>query len=176
MKFEIKSWYTGGVLFSIETDSFKLAVEAAVKGGANLSRADLSDANLSGADLSGANLSRANLSDANLYGANLSRANLSGADLSGANLSRANLSGAKGIKDILQIGPIGSRRAYLIAILNDKDELKITAGCWNGTLDEFKKRVTEVHGKTQHGKDYMAAIKLIESRFSKEAIEECAGK
>ena len=136
MKVEIKSWYTGGVLFSIETDSWKLAVEAAVKGGANLSRADLSR----------------------------------------ANLSRADLHGAKDIKDILQIGPIGSRRAYLIAILNDKDEIKITAGCWNGTLDEFKARVKEVHGKTQHGKDYMAAIKLIESRFSKEAIAECAGK
>jgi hypothetical protein len=72
--------------------------------GANLSRADLSDANLSGAnlsdadlsgaDLSGANLSRADLSDANLSGANLSGADLSGADLSGANLSGANLSGA----------------------------------------------------------------------------------
>ena len=74
MKFEIKSWYTGGILFSIETDSWKLAVEAAVK-----ARADLSGADLSGADLSGANLSRANLSRANL-----SRANLSGADLSRA--------------------------------------------------------------------------------------------
>ena len=67
--------------------------------GANLSRADLSRADLSGANLSGANLSRANLFGANLSGANLSRANLFGADLSGAdlfgaNLSRANLFGA----------------------------------------------------------------------------------
>ena len=89
MKFEIKSWTSGGVLFSIETDSLKLAVVAAVK-----SRADLSGADLSGAYLSGANLSRAYLSGAYLRGANLSRANLSGADLSGAYLSGANLSGA----------------------------------------------------------------------------------
>ena len=31
MRFEIKSWLNGGILFSIETESWKLAVEAAVK-------------------------------------------------------------------------------------------------------------------------------------------------
>ena len=56
MKIEIKSWFDESVLFSIETDSWKLAVEAAVKSRANLSRADLSRANLSGANLSCANL------------------------------------------------------------------------------------------------------------------------
>ena len=56
MIFKIKSWLTGGVLFSIETDTLKLAVETAVK-----SRADLSGADLYGADLSGADLSRTNL-------------------------------------------------------------------------------------------------------------------
>jgi len=89
MRFEIKHRLTGSVLFSIETDSWKLAVEAAVR-----SRANLSEANLSLANLSGANLLRANLSLANLSLANLSLANLSEADLSGANLLRANLSEA----------------------------------------------------------------------------------
>jgi hypothetical protein len=92
MKFEIKSRLTGEVLFSAEADSSKLAVEAAVKSGADLSGANLSYVNLSGADLSGANLSGANLSGANLSYANLSRADLSGANLSYANLSYANLS------------------------------------------------------------------------------------
>ena len=58
------------------------------------SRADLSGANLRDADLSGADLICANLSNANLFGANLRGANLSGADLSGANLRDADLSGA----------------------------------------------------------------------------------
>ncbi|MBW4642982.1 MAG: pentapeptide repeat-containing protein [Goleter apudmare HA4340-LM2] len=58
------------------------------------SSADLSGANLSDADLSLVNLSRANLSDADLSGVNFNRANLSEANLSVANLSRANLSGA----------------------------------------------------------------------------------
>jgi len=61
---------------------------------ADLSRANLSWADLSRADLSRANLSWADLSRANLSGADLSWANLSGADLSWANLSGANLSGA----------------------------------------------------------------------------------
>ena len=58
------------------------------------SRADLSGANLRDADLSGADLSCANLSNANLFGANLRGANLSDADLRGANLRGANLSDA----------------------------------------------------------------------------------
>ena len=62
MKIEIKSWFDESVLFSIETDSWKLAVEAAVKSRANLSCADLSRADLSRANLSGANLCRADLS------------------------------------------------------------------------------------------------------------------
>ena len=57
MKFEIKHRSSGSVLFSIETDSWKLAVEAAVRSGANLSWANLSGANLSRANLSWANLS-----------------------------------------------------------------------------------------------------------------------
>lgn len=99
MKFEIKNRWSGDILFSVEAESFRLAVEMAVKSGADLSRANLSRANLSGADLSRAglceaDLCRANLCGANLCRANLSRANLSGAGLYGANLSRANLSEA----------------------------------------------------------------------------------
>ena len=59
MKFEIKSRWSGEVCFSLETESLKLCVEAAVKSGANLSGADLSGADLSRADLYRANLSRA---------------------------------------------------------------------------------------------------------------------
>ena len=68
MKFEIKSRWSGAVLFSIETENWKLAVEAGVK---------------AKADLSGANLSEANLSGANLYGADLHGADLREADLAG---------------------------------------------------------------------------------------------
>ena len=46
MKFEIKSRFSGVVLFSLETESLKLTLEAAVKSGADLYGADLRDADL----------------------------------------------------------------------------------------------------------------------------------
>ena len=76
MKFEIKNYLTGSILFSLETDNLKLCVEAAVKSGA-----DLGDANLRSANLRSANLRSANLGDANLWGANLGDANLWGAKI-----------------------------------------------------------------------------------------------
>ena len=56
MLFEIKSRFTSEVIFKLETESFKLCVEAAVKSEANLSEANLSEADLSRADLSEVNL------------------------------------------------------------------------------------------------------------------------
>ena len=94
MKIEIKSRWDSTVLFTAEAASLLLAVQAAIKSGANLSGANLFGANLFDANLSGADLSRVHLSRANLSRANLSGANLSGADLSRAHLSRANLSRA----------------------------------------------------------------------------------
>jgi hypothetical protein len=101
MIYEIKDRWNNEILFSTEVDSrlsfseqTRLAVEAAIKSGANLSEADLSGAYLQNADLSGANLSEADLSGANLSYAYLSDANLSEADLSGAYLHNADLSGA----------------------------------------------------------------------------------
>jgi uncharacterized protein YjbI with pentapeptide repeats len=94
MKWEIHNRYTGDVMFEVEAETLRAAVEQKVKETANLSRANLSGANLSGANLSGANLSRADLSGATLSWANLSWADLSGADLSGATLFGADLSGA----------------------------------------------------------------------------------
>jgi hypothetical protein len=109
VKFEIKARYGASVLFSIETESLKLAVELGVRAGADLYGADLGgadlygadlrsanlgSANLGGADLRSANLGGANLRSANLYGANLGGADLYGADLRGANLRSANLRSA----------------------------------------------------------------------------------
>ena len=55
-KFEIKHRYSGAVLYSLETESIKLCLEAAAKSGAKLSEANLSWADLRGANLIGANL------------------------------------------------------------------------------------------------------------------------
>jgi hypothetical protein len=76
MLFNIKSKIDGKILFELETSSFELCIEAAVRTYADLSNANLSNANLSYADLSYANLGYANLGYANLRYANLSNADL----------------------------------------------------------------------------------------------------
>ena len=95
MKWQIKHRYNKTILFEMEAEFFRQAVEEAVKTGADLYRA-----NLSGANLSGANLYRANLPGADLSGADLYRANLSG-----ANLYRANLSDTKNLVKIMGVEP-----------------------------------------------------------------------
>ena len=63
MKFEIVSRWSGAVLFSVETETLKLAVELGVKSGANLYEANLYEADLYEANLRGADLYEANLGD-----------------------------------------------------------------------------------------------------------------
>ena len=108
MKFEIKSRWTGAVIFTADIDcddgashsiNLGFAVKVAVNANANLADADLAGANLADADLAGANLAGANLADANLAGANLAGANLADADLAGANLAHADLNGITGLND-----------------------------------------------------------------------------
>jgi uncharacterized protein YjbI with pentapeptide repeats len=94
MLYEIKHRFTGTVLFSLETESLKLCVQAAVKAKAYLRGAYLDGADLRGADLRGAYLSGADLSGAYLSGAYLDGADLRGADLRGAYLRGAYLDGA----------------------------------------------------------------------------------
>jgi uncharacterized protein YjbI with pentapeptide repeats len=64
MKFEIKNRWNGSIIFSLETESLKLCVEAAVKSGAYLDCAYLDGANLDGANLDGAYLDSAYLDGA----------------------------------------------------------------------------------------------------------------
>ena len=91
---EIKHRFSGNILFSLETESLKLCVEAAVRSETNLGGANLRGANLGVANLGGANLDGAYLGGAYLGGAYLDGANLRGADLDGANLRGADLDGA----------------------------------------------------------------------------------
>jgi len=93
IKIEIKNRWSGKVIFEYEseTNTIKETVARAIDEQANLSDANLSDADLRHANLSDADLRHANLSDADLRHADLSDANLRGANLSGANLSDADL-------------------------------------------------------------------------------------
>ena len=130
---------------------------------ANLSNANLWRANLSGTKLSDADLSDADLSNANLSNADLSGTNLSNADLSNANLWRATLSDAD-LRDaklarVLQVGPLGSRRAYLTIWCMADGARRYSTGCQAQiSEDDFVGRVKAVHGNSEHGVAYMAAV------------------
>ncbi len=148
MKINIKCRFTGKILFSrdAENNTIKLTVEAAIA----------ARASLDGANLGGANLARAYLA----------RAYLDGAYLDGANLDGANLGGGEkllGERPIFQIGPIGSRCAYFVAYITDKG-LRFDAGCQRQiTREHFEERLTEAHGDSIHGKEYRAALALIDA-------------
>ena len=90
-------------------------------------------------------------------------ANLRGANLYGANLGGANLRGKKLIGDrpTVTLGPIGSRCDYFTAYLTDKG-IYLRAGCFFGTVAEFIDKLEREHGTNEHGREYRAALALIE--------------
>ena len=150
-KIEIKSRFSGKVIFSVEAESLKIAVELAIKSGANLSRADLYGAYLSRAYLSGANLSRADLSRANLSGADLSRAYLSGA-------KKPPINSHQFASEILW------RKAKTENQKNFSARIRIeTNKCWNDFYVLAKKmKVLAWAKKTLHWQEYQDKIKELE--------------
>lgn len=84
---------------------------------------------------------RADLRCVYLCDADLRGADLRGADLCGAYLRNADLPAI-----ILQVGPIGGRKDYIVYNASNDN---IRCGCWNdykgGTLAEFEARVEEVY-------------------------------
>ncbi len=78
-------------MFECEAQSLKVAVEMAIKAGADIQSADLRYANLHSANLRSADLCNANLHSANLSYADIRDADLSYADLSSADLISADL-------------------------------------------------------------------------------------
>ena len=122
-------------------------------------RANLAGADLAGAYLTGADLREANLAGAYLTGAYLRGADLRGAYLAGADLTRANLDNGL---HIWQFGPVGSRQALLVVFHGPTTDI-VRAGCWSGSLGEFKARVESVHGVSLYGREYSAIIRCIKA-------------
>ncbi len=175
--FEIKNRWDGKVLFSAGGKTLRDVVQQAVQSGANLSGADLRGAYLGSANLRGAYLGSADLSGAYLRSADLSDANLRGADLRGADLRGAYLGGANlsdadgknltlvGSRPVFMLGPIGSRCDYLTAYLTDVG-VHVRAGCFFDTIEAFHAAVIAEHKDNEHGREYMAAIAMIDAHAS----------
>jgi len=158
-QFTITHRWTGAVLYTGGGKSLRDVVIAAVGSGAYLGGAYLRGAYLGGADLGGADLRDADLGGADLRDAYLRGAYLRGAYLRGAKIGDKTLVSER---PVLQIGPIGSRADYLVAYLTNAGVM-ICAGCFFGTLNEFRAACVETHGGNAHGREYAAAIVLIEA-------------
>ena len=131
--------------------------------GASLVGARLDGASLDGASLVGASLDGARLVGASLDGASLDGARLVGARLVGASLDGASLDGARlvGERPIFTVGPIGSRCDVFTAFITDKG-LRLRAGCFFGTREEFVAKLDREHGNNKHGQEYRAALALMD--------------
>ena len=86
------------------------------------------------------------------------RAYLAGAYLAGAYLAGADLAGER---PIFQVGPIGSRSAYLVAYLTEQGVM-LKTGCFIGSVESFKANLQAEHGDNQHAQEYRAALDLID--------------
>jgi len=140
MKIEIKSRFYLQILFSHECEDNSVAI--------TLAAAINAKANLYGADLRGANLRGANLYGANLRGADLGESGK-----------------LTGDRPFFQVGPIGSRQDVLAAFLTEKGVF-LRAGCFFGTVEEFKGKLQDKHGDNLHAVEYRAALVLIEAHYS----------
>ena len=96
--------------------------------------------------------------------ATAARANLDGACLARANLDGAYLDGKKliGTRPVFQIGPIGSRCAYFVSYMTEAGVL-LNAGCFWGTVDEFRAKLADTHGDNDYAKEYKMALLMIEA-------------
>jgi uncharacterized protein YjbI with pentapeptide repeats len=155
MKYEIKHRWTGAVLHSCEANNIKEAIVGAVKKGAFLQGAFLQGADLRGADLQGAFLQGADLQGADLQGAFLQGAFLRGAFLQGADLRGAFLREKikiKGDNSVLTfIG--GGSFGRAVYVFNCDVGIYVEAGCFFGTLDEFReKTLKDTGGDKAHKK------------------------
>ena len=151
MKYAIKHRHTNAVLYEADIpDDTPSGLQCRVA----LEKATTARAYLAGADLAGAYLAGADLVGANLGGAYLVGANLVGALVRGHKLI--------GTRPVFQIGPIGSRCAQFVSYITEAGVL-LSAGCFWGTVDEFRAKLADTHGDNDHAKEYGMALLMIEA-------------
>lgn len=66
----------------------------------------------------------------------------------------------KGNADYLVIGPIGSRNDITTFFKTANNDIKVSCGCFTGTIEEFLEKVNETHGNNNYAKEYKTAVEI----------------
>ena len=61
---------------------------------------------------------------------------------------------------ILNVGPIGSRNEFTTFFRTKDRKIKVSCGCFLGTIDEFLEKVEQTHGDSKHAIVYRAAADI----------------
>ena len=67
--------------------------------------------------------------------------------------------------DCISFSNVGSENGTLTAYIGKDNIIRVTRGCFTGTLYQFKQRVKEVHKEGRVYEEYMAIIKVIKLRL-----------
>lgn len=63
-------------------------------------------------------------------------------------------------RDILVVGPLGSRGGYTTFFRGFNGDIHVACGCFGGSIRQFAERIVEIHGDFKYAKEYLAAVEL----------------
>lgn len=66
---------------------------------------------------------------------------------------------------VLAIGAIGSRNCCTTFFRTKDKQIKVSCGCFLGTIAEFAEKVKKTHGDSKHAKTYAIAIELAKAQI-----------
>lgn len=66
---------------------------------------------------------------------------------------------------LLTIGAIGSRDGCTTFFRTKEKQIKVSCGCFLGTVAEFAEKVKQTHGNSKHAKTYALAIELAKAQI-----------
>ena len=66
---------------------------------------------------------------------------------------------------LLTIGAIGSRNGCTTFFRTKDKQIKVSCGCFLGTIAEFAEKVKQTHGDSKHAKTYAIAIELAKAQI-----------
>lgn len=72
-------------------------------------------------------------------------------------------------QDYLAVGPIGSRNDYT-TFYRTASDIWVRCGCFNGSINDFAKKVRETHGDNQNARVYLAAIELAKIQLGEATV------